>query len=77
MAEYEGVMIYGEVTNDKLAAITTELLGCGRKLADDLGQELCAVLVSSGVSGLAQEVIAFSADKVYVIDDPILGNSVL
>ena len=74
MAEYKGVMVYGEVADGKLAAITTELLGCGRKLADDLGQELCAVLVGSGISSLAQEAIAFGADKVYVIDDPLLKD---
>ncbi len=74
MAEYKGVMIYGEVTEGKLAAIATELLGCGRKLADDLGQELCAVLVGSDIGGLAQEAIAFGADKVYVVDDPLLKD---
>jgi len=74
MSEYKGVMIYSEVTDGKLAATTTELLGCGRKLADDLGQELCAVLVGSDVSNLAQEAIAFGADKVYVVDDPLLKD---
>ena len=74
MAEYKGVMIHGEVTEGKLASIATELLGCGRKLADDLGQELCAVLAGSDISSLAQEVIAFGADKVYVVDDPLLKD---
>ena len=74
MAEYKGVMIYGEVTEGKLTAITTELLGCGRRLADDLGQELCAVLAGSDITSLAQEAIAFGADKVYVIDDPSLKD---
>jgi len=74
MAEYKGVMIHGEVAEGKLAAIATELLGCGRRLADDLGQELCAVLVGSDISGLAQEAIAFGADKVYVVDDPLLKD---
>ena len=74
MAEYKGVMVYGEVAEGKLAAIATEALGCGRKLADDLGQELCAVLVGSGVSSFAQEVITFGADKVYVVDDPLLKD---
>ena len=74
MAEYKGVMIYGEATEGKLVVITTELLGCGRRLADALGQELCAVLVGSGVSSLAQEAIAFGADKVYVVDDPLLKD---
>jgi electron transfer flavoprotein alpha subunit len=74
MAENKGVMVYGESTEGKLAAITTELLGCGRKLADGLGQELSAVLVGSNISGLAKEAIAFGADKVYVVDDPLLKD---
>jgi electron transfer flavoprotein alpha subunit len=74
MAEYKGVMTYGEVTEGKLAAISTELLGCGRKLADELGQELYAVLVGSDVSSVAQEAIAFGADKVYVVDNPLLKD---
>ncbi len=74
MAEYKGVMAYSEVSEGKLATIATEVLGCGRKLADDLGQELSAVLVGSGISNLAQEAIAFGADKVYVVDDPLLQD---
>ncbi len=74
MAEYKGVMVYCEATEGKLAAIATELLGCGRKLADDLGQELSAVLAGSGISGLAQEAIAFGADKAYVVDDTLLKD---
>jgi len=74
MAEYKGVMAYCEVAEGKLAAIATEGLGIGRKLADELGQELSAVLVGSGVSGLAQEAVTFGADKVYVVDDPLLKD---
>jgi len=74
MSEYKGVMIYSEVIEGKLSAIATELLGCGKELADDLGQELSAVLVGSNVSGFAQEAITFGADKVYVVDDPLLED---
>jgi electron transfer flavoprotein alpha subunit len=74
MAEYKGVMIYGEIAEGKLASITAELLGCGRKLASDLGQELSAVLVGSGISNFAKEAITFGADKVYVVDDPLLKD---
>ncbi len=74
MTEYKGVMVYCEVVESKLAAIATELLGGGRKLADDLGQQLCAVLVGSEVSGLAQEAITFGADKAYIVDDPLLKD---
>jgi len=74
MAEYKGVLGYCEVSEGKLTAIATEILGCGRRLANDLGQELSAVLVGTGVSGVAQEAIAFGADKVYVVDDPLLKD---
>ena len=74
MAEYKDVMIYGEIKEGKLAPITAELLGCGRKLADDLGQTLCAVLIGSDISRLAQEAVASGADKVYVVDDPLLKD---
>ncbi len=74
MADNKGVMILAETAAGKLAAVATELLGAGRKLADDLGEELSAVLVGSDVSGLAQEAIAFGADKVYVVEDALLKD---
>ena len=74
MPEYKGVMVHAEVAEGKLAAIATELLGCGRRLADELGEELSAVIVGSGISDFAQEAFAFGADKVYVIDDVLLKD---
>jgi electron transfer flavoprotein alpha subunit len=74
MAECKGVMVYGDIVGGKLLPIAKEGLGIGRKLADDSGQELTAVLVGSGVSGLAQEAIASGADKVCVVDDPLLKD---
>ncbi len=74
MSDNKGVLVYGEVTEGKLSGTTAELLGCGRKLADDLGEELSAVMVGSGVSGVAQEAVAAGADKVYVVDDAQLEN---
>ena len=74
MAEYSGVMVHAEVAEGKLATIATELLGCGRGLADNLGEELSAVIIGSGVSSLAQEAFAFGADKVYIVDDVLLQD---
>ncbi len=74
MAEYKGVLIYGEVADGKLASVTLELLGIGRKLANDLGQELAAVLLGSGIGDAANEAALFGAAKVYVVDDPLLKD---
>ena len=74
MAENKGVMICGEIVEGKLAAITAEMLGGGRALADTLGEGLSAVLMGSGIGDLAKDAIAFGADKVYVVDDPLLAD---
>jgi electron transfer flavoprotein alpha subunit len=74
MPEYKGVAVFCEAVSGKLLAISTEGLGIGRKLADDLGEELGAVLVGSNVSDLAKEAISYGADKVYVVDSPILKD---
>jgi electron transfer flavoprotein alpha subunit len=74
MAENKGVLVLCETKEGKLASTSTELLGGGSKLAKDLGQELVAVLVGSGVANLAAEAAAYGADKVYVVDDPLLKD---
>jgi electron transfer flavoprotein alpha subunit len=72
MAEYKGILVFGELADGKLASITTELLGCGRKLADDLKEDLFCLLASGAVNGASKEAIAFGADKVYAVEHPAL-----
>ncbi len=76
MADNKGVLIVGECADTALVAITTELLGIGRKLADDLGEDLAAVLIGEKVADLAEEAIRFGADKVYVVESPLLKDYV-
>ena len=72
MAEYKGILVCGELDDGKLASITTELLGCGRKLADDLEEDLSCLLMSDSVGNASKEAVAFGADKVYTADQPLL-----
>lgn len=74
MAEYRGIMVLAKSIEGRLATIAKELLGCGRKLADDLEEELSAVILGDGVADLAQEAIAYGADKVYIADNPLLKD---
>lgn len=74
MAEYKGVLIVGEV-EDKATSITTrELLGVGRKLADELGKELSALILGNELDNIGREAIAFGSDKVYIVNDPLLAD---
>lgn len=75
MADYKGVLICGELVEGKPATITLELLGIGRELTDDLGEELAAVLIGEKVDADAsKEAIAFGADKVYVVEHALLKD---
>ncbi len=55
-----------------LDGVAFELLGKGKELAKDLNTEVTAVLIGSGVKGLADQLAEYGADKVIVVDDPEL-----
>ncbi len=74
MSEYKGVMVLGEITEGKLAPITIELLGIGRRLANDLGEELSLLLMGGKAGVLAREAIAYGANKVYVAEDSLFDE---
>ena len=74
MAEPQGVLIYGEINDGKLASITTEILGCGRKLAEELKEGLSCILLGSKLGEAPQDAITYGADKVYTVEDPLLAD---
>lgn len=76
MKDWKNVWILAEVNHGKLSPTAYELLNAGRKLADDLGEKLCAVLLGSGVEKFAAELFEYGADTVYVCDDAHLENYV-
>lgn len=72
LEEYKGVYIYAQQVDNVLTGISFELLGKARDLAKDLNTDVTAVLVGSDVKGLCDQLAAYGADKVIVVDDPEL-----
>ena len=72
LEEYKGVYVFAQQVDNELSSIAFELIGKGKDLAADLGTEVTAVLIGSDVKGLADELAAYGADKVIVVDDPEL-----
>jgi electron transfer flavoprotein alpha subunit len=70
---HQGVWVYAEQRGGVMPEVVAELLGQGRRLADDLGVSLGAVLLGSGVEGLANELMALGADTVYLADHQSLA----
>ncbi len=72
LSGYKNVWIFAEQRDGKIQSITYELLGEGRKLADQLNMKLVAVLLGHNVRERSSELISRGADMVYVIDRPEL-----
>ncbi|MDQ7772175.1 MAG: electron transfer flavoprotein subunit alpha [Elusimicrobiales bacterium] len=77
LSSYKGVWVYVELMDvpgkghgKKIRPVTLELLSAGRKLADELGQELCAVLIAEKNQGWEKELGEYGADKVYLAEHP-------
>ncbi len=63
------IIVYCEYENGAVADVSLELLTKGRELADTLGCELEAVVLSHELKGIEKELAKYGADKVWVADD--------
>ena len=70
MTDYQGVLICGELSEDKVSTITRELMNAGRRLSENLSQPLSLLLRGRNISDAAQEGIFLGADKVYTASGP-------
>lgn len=71
--KYKGVWVFAEQREGKVAQVAFELLGAGRKLADDLETELTAILFGANEDE-ARELIRWGADKVLHASNSLLDK---
>ena len=72
IAAFKDVWVFCEQREGKLMPTDLELISEGRKLANELGVDLCGLLLGDNVEGLAKELGGYGADKVYVCESPLL-----
>jgi electron transfer flavoprotein alpha subunit len=68
------VWVFGEQHGGQLEDTPIELMSKARRLADTLGVKLAAVLLGDSVKELASKLIHYGADKVYLVEAPLLRN---
>ena len=71
---YKGVWVFAECRDSKLANVALELLGEGRRLADELGEPLVAVLLGHKIAVEADRLVAQGADRVLLAEAPELEH---
>ncbi|SHI16594.1 electron transfer flavoprotein alpha subunit apoprotein [Sporobacter termitidis DSM 10068] len=72
VTQYHDVWVFAEQREGKLMGVSVELMGEGKKLANEIGCKLCAILCGENVDNLVDELFEYGADKVYYANDPEL-----
>jgi electron transfer flavoprotein alpha subunit len=76
LAAYKGVWVAIEHERGVTHPVSWELLGEGRKLADQLGVELAGVVLGAPgpqMREICQESFSYGADLCYLVEDPVLS----
>ena len=68
------ILAVAEQRDGKFRKVTYEVVSEGRRMADSLGAELIAVVLGAGVEAAAGELGTYGADKVLVVDQPVLAE---
>jgi electron transfer flavoprotein alpha subunit/NAD-dependent dihydropyrimidine dehydrogenase PreA subunit len=72
LAAYQGVWTWVEQFQGEASSISWEMLGQGRKLADQRKTSLTACVLGHNAEHIAREAVAYGADRVFWVDDPSL-----
>ncbi len=72
----KNIWVFCEQRDGELQSVALELLGVARELAEKTGEKVSALLLGHNVKSMAQELIAYGADQVYVVDDEKLATFV-
>ena len=74
MSDARNVWVFIEVVRGKIKGVSLELLGQGRKMADDLGEKLVALIPGNEIEDFAKMAIHYGADEAIVVDQKELKD---
>jgi electron transfer flavoprotein alpha subunit len=69
-----GIWVYAEHKDNKVKKVAFEILSEAKQMAEKKGEPLCAVLIGSGVEGMAPDLGSYGAQKVYCVESNDLGT---
>jgi len=75
MAE-SGILVYVEHDGQQVAGAALEVLGAATRLAGETAQPVYAAIVGKEVGPLAQQLVHYGAERVFVAEDPLLASYV-
>ncbi|MBR4591660.1 MAG: electron transfer flavoprotein subunit alpha [Elusimicrobiaceae bacterium] len=74
LSAYKGVWVFVEIGDNgqtqQVRPVGFELLSKGRELANQLGEELGAVVIGNNIQPYFAEISQYGADKIYAVENP-------
>ncbi len=71
---WKGIAVFAEERRGKIHPVTLELIGKAKELAAVIDHPVYAFLIGSAQDALAEELLHYGVDKVFVYDDPALAH---
>ncbi len=72
--KYTDIAVYAEHRKGEIAPVVYEIIGAARKLNEDLKKKISAILLGNNVKHMAEELIDYGVDEVWMIDSPEIGD---
>jgi len=74
VSRYKGICVYAEHRHGKLSSVVAEIIGAALKLKNVLQVPISAILLGSNVKPLAEEILSYGTDEVWMIDNTKIGD---
>ncbi len=72
LSSHQGVWVFAEQRDGEIMPVTYELLGAGRRLADELGENLSVILLGSDLKEKVKQLLKYDVEKIYQVESPLL-----
>ncbi len=72
--EFKDIWVFCEQRHGQMMNTSFELISEGRKLADERGSNLVAVILGHNIENLSKDLAAYGADKVIICDHELLKD---
>ena len=71
---YSGTCVYAEHRGGAMSSVVKEIIGVARELKEVLEKPIYAILLGIDVKNIAEELLEYGVDEVWMREDPKLGE---
>jgi electron transfer flavoprotein alpha subunit len=74
ISSYKGICLFAEHRHGKLSSVVPEIIGAAKELKKSIDVPISAILVGNNVRNIANEILSYGVDEVYMVENPEIGD---